>query len=142
MKRIILTLLVLTIGSIFLFACGGTAKEDPKEFRYADLLPSNEEIFGVNDITILDGDDGDYYIFEIPNVTRDQYEKYLGACKENGFTESTYENLDKKGGFYGAYTQDGKYWVELDWDEENGILSVCCNKSKRYDELIGNKEEE
>lgn len=139
MKKFLFLIVIVAIyGAIFLGGC--SSKENPteiplKEFKYANLLPDNSIVFGYDcDILILDEDDGNYYIFEVSNVNSEQYKKYVLGCKEKGFQDVEYEDEDVLGQYFGAYTIDGKYWVELSWDVETGKMEVCCNKSRNYKE--------
>lgn len=143
MKKYFMLVAMVTIyGALFLNGCSKSELiEVPlEEFKYANLLPDNLTVFGSDDILILDEDDGDYYIFEVENVTSDQYDRYVAECKNKGFQTIRYEDLDSMGGYFGAYTVDGKYWVELFWDVETGKLNVCCNRSQHYEENV--KEDE
>ena len=78
------------------------------------------------DISITDGDGGTAYIFEVTGYADGEYETYILQCKERGFNDVYFETSED----FGAYSEDGVYWVQLSLDDEKGILYVICQTSK------------
>lgn len=96
------------------------------EISYAKMLPPIEEIFKNGEIQVLDSDGGNAYILWVTNFTDDEYSEYVEQCKEYGFNDVSYEI---KGERFGAYTSDGKYWVQLSKDPQ-GTISIIAQKAK------------
>lgn len=96
------------------------------EISYAKMLPPIEEIFKNGEIQVLDSDGGDSYILWVTNFTDDEYIKYVEQCKEYGFNDVSYEITGER---FGAYTSDGKYWVQLSKDPQ-GTISIIAQKAK------------
>ena len=99
--------------------------------RYAELIPDPKSVFKSGDISITDGDGGKAYIFEVTGYADGEYESYISECKEMGFKDVIYETNEKRSSDFGAYTNDGKYWVEVSLDKENDIIYVICQTSKK-----------
>ena len=117
---------------------GGESKETASEaestddIKYADMIPDPSEVFPDGSFLVLDEDGGKMYLFQITNnYTRDEYDAYVEGCKEMGFTKVKYEINDDDGSkWFGAYTEDGKYWVEVVDDLEK--VSVTCKTSSKH----------
>ncbi len=99
--------------------------------RYAELIPDPKSVFMNGDISITDGDGGKAYIFEVTGYADGEYESYISGCKEMGFEDVIYETNEKRSSDFGAYTNDGEYWVEVSLDKENDIIYVICQTSKK-----------
>ena len=101
------------------------------DIKYAEMIPDPKVIFANGDISITDGDGGKAYIFEVTGYADGEYESYISECKEMGFNDVIYETNEKRSSDFGAYTNDGKYWVEVSLDKENNIIYVICQTSKK-----------
>lgn len=101
------------------------------DIKYADLIPKPEDIFKNGEISIVDSDGGSAYIFQVRNFEDGEYEDYISQCKEMGFTDVSYESENDGGKMFGAYTEDGTYWVEVLLGNDNGILAVTCKESTK-----------
>ena len=102
------------------------------DVKYADMIPDPSEIFPNGSFLVLDEDGGKMYLFQITNnYTREEYDTYVDGCKEMGFTKVKYEINDDDGSkWFGAYTEDGKYWVEVVDDLDK--VSVTCKTSSKH----------
>lgn len=98
---------------------------------YADMIPNPESVFAKGTITVTDPDGGKAYMLEVTGYEDGEYETYVSGCKEAGFTEITYDTSHDRGKDFGAYTSDGKYWVQVNLDAENNVLYIICQKSKK-----------
>ncbi len=96
------------------------------DVKYAGMIPDPASIFANGKVTITDGDGGKAYIFEVTGYADGEYEAYISQCKEMGFEDVKYESSEE----FGAYSKDGKYWVQLNLDNKKNILYVICQKSK------------
>lgn len=105
--------------------------ESETEIQYATLIPDPKEYFENGDITMVDEDGGKAYVFQIKNFQDGEYEAYVEKCKEMGFSDISYESENEGGKMFGAYTEDGMYWVEVLLGNDNGILSVTCKESTK-----------
>lgn len=99
--------------------------------KYADLIPKPEDVFKNGEVSIVDSDGGSAYIFQVRNFEDGEYESYISQCKEMGFTDVSYESENDGGKMFGAYTEDGTYWVEVLLGNDNGILAVTCKESTK-----------
>jgi len=108
-----------------------TNSSSNSDIKYAELIPDPKSVFMNSDISITDGDGGKAYIFEVTGYADGEYESYISKCKEMGFNDVTYETNEKRSCDFGAYTKDGKYWVEVSLDKEKDIIYVICQTSKK-----------
>ena len=137
MKKVLCLLVIVSV--IFIVSgCGESASNtkveeteqvvttaiNDNDIRYADMIPSND-IFKNGEFTIIDSDGGSTYAFSVTGFTDEEFKEYVAQCKELGFDDVTYD-LDSR---FGAYSTDGKYWVQLS-KESDGSLSIICQKSK------------
>ena len=97
-------------------------------FKYAELLPDTKN----EGMEILDQDGGEKYSFKLIDVSERYYYDYCYVLKEKGFIDVRYETNVS----FGAYTDDGKYWVEAHYynTDESSIL-VIVQEAKNYKEL-------
>ena len=105
--------------------------EASEEISYASMMPDPAVIFPNGTITITDGDGGTAYIFNVTGYADGEFESFVAGCKDLGFTQVEYETSHDKGQDFGAYTEDGAYWVQVNWDSENEIIYVICQESKK-----------
>lgn len=159
MKKVILALAMVLSIAIFAVGCSSPTNEESKnsnpessateskdletessdveseevktdsKTKFGPLIPDPEVIFQDGEITILDHPSS--YIFQVRNYTEDEYETYISKCKEMGFDDVSYESKNDGGNMFGAYTSDGKYWVEVLMGNDNGILAVTCKESTK-----------
>lgn len=101
------------------------------DIKYADMIPNPESIFKNGTVTVTDEDGGKAYIFNVTNYSDGEFESFVSGCKEKGFTDISYETSHEKGADFGAYSSDGKYWVQVNLDSENKIIYVICQTSKK-----------
>lgn len=138
MKKVVLFVLL----SITIFMYGCTSKEsgekeetiNSQEVSYASMIPDPNVIFKNGEINVTDKDDGDYYMFNVTNYTVDEYDQFVSGCKEKGFNDISYDTEHDRGKDFGAYSSDGKYWVQVNLDTSDNIIYVICQKSKHYGE--------
>lgn len=93
---------------------------------YAEMIPDPTSIFANGKITITDSDGGTAYHFQVTGYADGEYETYISQCKEMGFSDVSYMTDQD----FGAYSKDGKYWVQLSIDNKKDILYVICQTSK------------
>lgn len=105
--------------------------ESIKEVKYADMIPDPVVHFKNGEISIIDSDGGKAYIFQVRNFQDGKYEAYVAECKEMGFSDISYDSENDGGKMFGAYSEDGKYWVEVLLGNDNGILAVTCKESTK-----------
>lgn len=108
-----------------------TQVKDSSDIKYADMIPEPKDYFKNGEISIVDQDGGNAYIFQVRNFQTKEYEAYVAKCKDMGFTDVSYESENAGGKMFGAYTKDSKFWVEVLLGNDNGILAVTCKKSTK-----------
>ena len=125
-NKIIALIAVVCIGIIWLSI--DNEFKSKELFKYAELLPDTKN----EDMEILDQDGGEKYSFKLIDVSERYYYDYCYVLKEKGFIDVRYETNVS----FGAYTDDGKYWVEAHYynTDESSIL-VIVQEAKNYKEL-------
>lgn len=99
--------------------------------KYSELIPDPKEYFPNGEISVILPDTGTMYLFQVRNYETTEYDAYVAACKELGFTNISYEFETTGGKMFGAYTEDDAYWVEVMMGYDNNILAVTCQPSKQ-----------
>ena len=128
MKKIFV--FMITVVLIFcITAC--TSINKTNSIKYADMIPSPEEYFKNGEVSIIDADGGKAYILQVRNFEDEEYKLYVLKCKEMGFTIVSYESENDGGKMFGAYTEDGKYWIEVLLGNDSGILSITCKENTK-----------
>lgn len=130
-NKIIALIAIIFIGIIWLSMLCLYMDDESKSkelFKYAELLPDTKN----KDMEILDQDGGEKYSFKLIDVSERYYYDYCYNLKEKGFIDVRYETNVS----FGAYTDDGKYWVEAHYynTDESSIL-VIVQEAKNYKEL-------
>lgn len=124
---IILVFVVFFVGLNYISNKKESEAEKKSLFKYSELLPDIKN----DDVEIIDQDGGELYSFKIKDTTKKYYYEYCYALKENGFIDVEYETNVS----FGAYTDDGKYWVETHFYSNDGSdILVLVQKSKNYKE--------
>lgn len=106
--------------------------EATDDVKYADMIPDPNDIFINGEISVVDQDGGKQYLFQVTNYTEDEVNTYIEGCKEMGFSEIKYDDTNDGGRMFGAYTEDGKYWVEVLMGNDSKIVAVTCKISRKY----------
>lgn len=101
------------------------ASVDP-DVLYAGMIPDPKATFADGEVFVTDGDGGTAYIFEVTGYKDGEYETYISQCKEMGFKDVYFETSED----FGAYSEDGDYWVQLSVDADKSIIYVICQTSK------------
>lgn len=130
-NKIIALIVAVCIGIIWssmLYLCVDDESKSKELFKYAELLPDTKN----EDMETLDQDGGEKYSFKLTNISERYYYDYCYNLKEKGFIDVRYETNVS----FGAYTDDGKYWVEAHYynTDESSIL-VIVQEAKNYKEL-------
>lgn len=91
------------------------------------MLPDPSEYFSGK----LDGGDhGDSLIMWIEDTTIDEFNAYMDKCKEAGFTKVDNSGADESGIMYWAYTEDGKYYLDLFYSTSDKTTEIQLNEVK------------
>lgn len=106
--------------------------ETTDDVKFADMIPDPKDIFANGEISVVDQDGGKQYLFQVTNYTEDEVNTYIEGCKEMGFSEIKYDDTNDGGRMFGAYTEDGKYWVEVLMGNDSKIVAVTCKISRKY----------
>lgn len=133
-KRVIGMLLITVLCVPLFVGCvsGGPSITPDKsteeaEVKYAPMLPDPELIFSKGSFYELDPDGGKAYIFEVKNYNDGEFESYVAKCKKMGFDDVVYDtDID-----FGAYSTDGKYWVQVNLDSKKNVIYIVCQESKK-----------
>lgn len=106
--------------------------ETTDDVKFADMIPDPKDIFANGEVSVVDQDGGKQYLFQVTNYTEDEVNTYIEGCKEMGFSEIKYDDTNDGGRMFGAYTEDGKYWVEVLMGNDSKIVAVTCKISRKY----------
>lgn len=106
--------------------------ENTDDIKYADMIPDPYEVFPNGEVSIIDADGGKQYLFQVTNYTVEEVNAYIDGCKEMGFNEIKYDDTNDGGKMFGAYTEDGKYWVEVLMGNDSKIVAVTCKTSRKH----------
>lgn len=91
------------------------------------MLPDPSEYFSGK----LDGGDhGDSLIMWIEDTTIDEFNAYMDKCKEAGFTKVDNSGADESGIMYLAYTEDGKYYLDLFYSTSDKTTEIQLDEVK------------
>lgn len=91
------------------------------------MLPDPSEYFSGK----LDGGDhGDSIIMWIEDTTIDEFNAYMDKCKEAGFTKVDNSGADESGIMYWAYTEDGKYYLDLFYSTNDKTTEIQLDEVK------------
>lgn len=91
------------------------------------MLPDPSEYFSGK----LDGGDhGDSLIMWIEDTTIDEFNAYMDKCKEAGFTKVDNSGADESGIMYWAYTEDGKYYLDLFFSTSDKTTEIQLDEVK------------
>lgn len=128
-----LTIVCFVVGVAVAPACDRAALENYKydpterldEVQWPDrgmgaLLPVPESSYGV-----IYNDTSRWFNGDVGNYTREQYEAYVTACENAGFTVGYTKNDDA----FWAWNEDG-YYVHLGYDEDKSYMSFSLEAPK------------
>lgn len=114
----ILIIIIVTIGVI---GCGNDKNKTDKKVEYrwpdselASMIPKPDSKYGKVSI-----ESESSFLIDIYDISSNQYEDYIDACKNSGFTVD-YNKFD---GFYSADNEAG-YSLNLSYDDEDEELSI------------------
>lgn len=106
---------------------------EPVTVKYSALIPNPKETFTDGRVSVVDGDDGDGYMVEVRDFTEDEYDAYVELTQSTGFDNVSYDINDDSGRFFGAYSTDNQYWVQIEigpgTDETDQVLYIMCQKA-------------
>lgn len=60
---------------------------------YYELILDLKSVFTNGNISIIDGDGGTTYIFEVTCYSDDEYKSYIYKCKKKGFNDISYDTV-------------------------------------------------
>lgn len=124
---IILVFVVFFVGLNYISNKKESEAEKKSLFKYSELLPDIED----GDVEIINQDGGEKYAFRLNDVSQQYYYDYCYSLKENGFIDVRYETNVS----FGAYDNDGKYWVEAHFYNTDGSnILVIVQEAKNYKE--------
>jgi len=131
MKKWLFMFLVVLL-MISCVACGDNPTEDFVEINWptselVSRIPIPESTFG--DIM---SESSDYFSVDIGNTTQAQFNAYVSACEECGFTV----DYSKSSNSYSGYDVDG-YYIWVNYDKDTGIMDImtrCPEDDENSDE--------
>lgn len=84
------------------------------ESELVNRIPKPEKIYGD-----INHEESDSFSADIGDVTREQYDAYVKACQDAGFTE----DYSKSATSYYAYDAEG-YYIHVTYDDEHMYMSI------------------
>lgn len=128
MKRNVFLMVVIMVV-MMLSGCSGTSEEvteTTEETETIDVIPNPEDIFSEGNVSIIMSDPTAYY--QIKNYKDGEYETYLDACKEAGFTDVKHKSENDGNKIFMAYDENNEYYLELSLNGQNQLIDVVCTK--------------
>lgn len=120
MKKI--TTIILVIVLIFTIVGCGRKKIE----KVGELAPDPKDLFGVEDINVVEDSKESYFIM-IPDMDKEDYDKYIEESRKT-FSETT-NTLDS---LHEASTEDDKYEISISYIETNKHLVVTVDLTDEY----------
>jgi hypothetical protein len=90
------------------------------------MAPKPEETFKDGKISVLVHDSKETYAFRINDIKYDEYDTYVRASKDAGFSNIHYEGENDGGKMFMAYTEDEDYYLEAFLGYEIDAVDVSC----------------
>lgn len=99
-----------------------TEKSEDK-VEWSKLIPHPTKVFSEPTITTaMTSDHGVFY--EVENYKDGEYEAYVQACKDNGFTNISNEFMMDGTKTFSAYDESGEYYVSIYLTDEDDYISI------------------
>ena len=103
------------------------------DISFADMLPDHEMFFKNGNVTVIDSDGGTSYCISVMNITKDEYDSFVDACKTGSFSKVTFKGQE----MFQARTSDEmyyvsvQYWVESETDATQNSVNITCGSVKK-----------
>ena len=134
MKKLITILLavLLVFGCV---ACGNSEKENFTEISWptselVSRLPVPESTYGE-----IVSESADYFSVDIGNTSVEQFNAYVSACQENGYTV----DYSKSSHSFSAYDAEG-YYVWVNYSAEDMIMDIMTRIPEEEDDDTSSNE--
>lgn len=90
-----------------------------------DVIPDPKEVFTEGNVAIIMSDPTAYY--QVSGYQEGEYDIYVEACKEMGFTDIKHESEAENGTrLFFAYDEGHEYYLEVTINGENNLLDITC----------------
>ena len=140
MKKFLVFIIAVLMTAI-VAGCSGETKEstptsepvvEPTEATEAvakvktiDVIPDPKEVFTEGNVAIIMSDPTAYY--QVSGYQEGEYDIYVEACKEMGFTDIKHESEAENGTrLFFAYDEGHEYYLEVTINGENNLLDITC----------------
>ena len=75
--------------------------------------------------------DDSYVRYGIDDVESDTFDAYVKLCQDAGYVSNTSQGSDDTGSHYWAYTEDGKYYLEIMYTTSDKHASICLTDESK-----------
>lgn len=101
------------------------ATETVAKAKTIDVIPDPKEVFTEGNVAIIMSDPTAYY--QVSGYQEGEYDIYVEACKEMGFTDIKHESEAENGTrLFFAYDEGHEYYLEVTINGENNLLDITC----------------
>lgn len=101
------------------------ATEVVAKAKTIDVIPDPKEVFTEGNVAIIMSDPTAYY--QVSGYQEGEYDIYVEACKEMGFTDIKHESEAENGTrLFFAYDEGHEYYLEVTINGENNLLDITC----------------
>ena len=101
------------------------ATEAVAKAKTIDVIPDPKEVFTEGNVAIIMSDPTAYY--QVSGYQEGEYDIYVEACKEVGFTDIKHESEAENGTrLFFAYDEGHEYYLEVTINGENNLLDITC----------------
>lgn len=91
-----------------------------------DVIPNPEDIFSEGDVATIMTDPSAYY--QVKNYKDGEYEEYVKACEEMGFTNVEHESESYGNKIFMAYDEDHEYYLEVSLVGQSQLIDIVCKE--------------
>lgn len=93
----------------------------------SEAIPDPEEVFSENShVAILVYNEPHTY-YQVTDYQDEEYENYVDACKDAGFTDIQYEGGTDGNDMFLAYDEKHEFYLEVGITPDTGIIGISCN---------------
>lgn len=137
MKKFLVFIIAVLMTAI-VAGCSGETKESTQtsepvvetteavaKAKTIDVIPDPKEVFTEGNVAIIMSDPTAYY--QVSGYQEGEYDIYVEACKEMGFTDIKHESEAENGTrLFFAYDEGHEYYLEVTINGENNLLDITC----------------
>lgn len=97
------------------------------------LVPDVKSVFTDATVYWNTGNPETEYFATVKGYKDGEYDKYVEACKDKGYTDINYEYVSEKGAGFEAFSEDGHYLVTIQLYKQGDVdkINIGCYKHEK-----------